>query len=370
MNHADEAGYSSDSLYSHIVKEYTDELSTSEDKTHGIIPYPFTDIGMISKNELELYDLIVHRFFTIFLPYARHYKKTIEAYNKNQVSLILEKDAYIRYGCDIFELNKERIYEEINIDTDTIESMFSIGTTINAVDLKIQVEGNLTKDIKKYSHKQLINKLMNMGKKMTQRKQVSKLKNYVIGDDVKWKTYIEKLEIEDLIEIDDDKSYGLSKSGQAYIDRSKAYLFDISNLNALVVSMIGILNGHNSFSEVIQEHISTLQSLVNSINMKQAYPANYKYITNNYNCPCGNSLKNHENFLGCSDYPKCKFSLSKSITSGSHYTFTETDLIELLIRKKTSVIIPDFIFKSGKTGNVTFKLNNDNKLQYVFHNIK
>lgn len=80
-------------------------------------------------------------------------------------------------------------------------------------------------------------------------------------------------------------------------------------------------------------------------------------------CPaCEKKILEKNKFYTCEDYPdKCKFLVSKVICGGE---IKKEDLKEMLKGNETEV--KKCTFKSGKTGNVKFKLKKDNSVEFVF----
>ncbi|MBI9015027.1 MAG: hypothetical protein JEZ08_22540 [Clostridiales bacterium] len=371
IEHINLHGIKGNSLYDHISANYVDNQSVEKDNTHAIIPLPGVNVNLLGDDELVIYDKIVKRYYSIYLHPPEKYSLKVEAFNKSDVCLMLEKDAYVKYGSDIFEMRKESIYEELDINVNDLRYDFEVGSTITPEPIETEINGNLSREIKPLNKKQLLNKLTNMGKKMVSRHLQTKYRHYQIGNSSSWRTNIKYLEDQDLIVLDDTNHYSITETGYEFIDKSKAFLFNIENLNSLYIPIINIFIGKSKLRNVIQSHIETMESISKGPIYRDVKSANYNYIINNYKCNCGMKLKDHANFIGCTNYPTCKFTISKEKKAGDNiYKYSEKDIIELLTTGQTTTVIKDFKFKSGKTGNVTFKLNDSNRISYVFHNKK
>jgi len=366
ISHVEKYGLQEDILRRHFVTNYVNELVVTTDHTHAILPIPCEKFNELSENEIAIYDLLVTRFLSIFLPPPIKYTKKIEAINSNNLKLNVSRESYLSYGSDIFELRNDTVFEELDIDTSSFKYTYPVGSGILPKDIMFSITGNVSKTPQPMTKMQLNNMLMNMGKRIIPKHLKSKYRHFLIGDPLKWQHYVDKLLMNNLILKDDKNRYILTDLGKSFIGNSKSFLINLKNLNSLYVDQVKILVNSKNMFEVIENHVRTIETLYNCKSYSESKPANYKYIVNNYSCVCGAKLKDHENFIGCTNYPNCKFTLSKDIRSGNEYRFTEKDIVELLTIGETSTVIQNFKFKSGKSSNIKFKLDESNKVTYSF----
>lgn len=370
IDHIESHGVSEGCITDHIKNNYVNDYVVSMDHTHAILPLPKDNLFELSHNELSIYDMIVSRYMSVFLPAPKAFSKIIEGYGSANTSIVLKKNSDIYFGSNIFECSKLDVFEELLIDTNYYKTLYPIGSQIELNSNNMDIKGNITKSINPLNRKQIINKLINMGKPMLSKKDKAKYRHFSIGDAQKWNMYIEKLELSNIISRDDDKAYFITPEGLSFIMNSKSPLLNTDNLNNLYIDLVNIFTGYKNIETVLSAHIIAMDTYEQSLAYSKTLIPNYSFLINNFKCTCGAALKEHENFLGCSTYPNCNFVISKRIISGDEYVLTERDLVELLQKKRTSSIIENFTFKSGKKANITLEINASNRIGYVFCNKK
>lgn len=370
ISHIKAYGLTQNHLDKHIKDNYVNDQVYSVDRSHAILPLPSNSISTLTESELYIYDLIVLRYFTIFMPNSVKYSKKIEAIGNNNMKLKFERTGDLLFGCSVFESTINKIFYETDANTIRIRNLLPVGSVINIDSLNAEVKGNVSNLSKELNELQLINKLNNMGRKMIPRKLKLRYRNFSIGDATTWHKKIEYLEEHGIISRNDDNTFSIYQHGKKLLEKTKAYLINIDNLNNLHVDLVKILSNERNIYEVLINHISLLKSLENSPNFSFSKPPNYKKIITNYKCRCGHTLRLFDNFIGCSDYPNCKISISKTIQSKDSYTLTELDFVELLSNGETSSLIEQFQFKSGVKSNILLTLSDSGKVTYKFINKK
>lgn len=370
ISHVKSYGIPLDQLEHSIIKNYVDDFTCDKDKSHAILPIPSSRLLELNEAEMYIYDLLVLRYFTMFLPNAIRFSKKIEAVSNDNTYLILERSGDLTLGCSVFENTINKIFQENNTDTSSLQSLLPIGSIINGRMINFEIKGNVSSTQKEMNEKQLLNKLTNMGKNMIPRNMKLKYRNFSIGDAISWRTYIEDLERMDIIIKTDDHTFTLSDCGRHFRNNSKAYLLNIDNLNNWHVDTVKVLNGERAVADVLSSHISMIRSLESTQNYHKTLTPNYKKIISNRKCRCGKNLKEYTNFIGCSSYPECRIAISKKITSKSSYELTEHDIVELIESGETSTQIKQFEFKTGNKANIYLRLDESGKVTYKFINKK
>lgn len=369
ISHIESYGISLESRKRHIENNYSNDYYYSIDKTHAILPLPGNP-NILSEHELYVYDLIVLRYFTMFMPNSIRYTKQVEAVSSENITLKLEKSGDLLLGCSVFKNTINTIFFESDPIVKSIKSTLPIGSIVNKNDLNLEVKGNVSSIAKELNETQLISKLTNMGKKMIPRKSKLRYRNFSVGDATIWHKHIDYLEKHRIIFRNDDKTFSITQSGKEILKSTKSFILNIDNLNNLHIDLVKVLTNERNVNDVLKDHLSLLKSLENTSNFTQIKAPNYKKIISSNMCKCGHELREFKDFIGCTNYPNCKLSISKVITSKDSYILTELDFVELIKNGLTTSVIEQFEFKSGKKANIVLALNDAGKVNYRFINNK
>lgn len=368
----EKAGLTGVLLDTHLKEQYQNDYLFMSDKTHAILPIPNKDLAILSDTELEVYDAIVFRFLTMFFSNPIKFSKRITLSNTSDISIKYVKEGYLSFGHEILsnDASNEETEQSAVENADYISKLLPIGTIIYPNDLNLKVSGNLSRAAKHASKRQIITSLINMGKSSLNRKKILKDRNNILGDSAQWNNHVEYLENLSLIDVDDKKLYFLTSKGHSFLQNAKSYLVNCENLTKLYRPIQSVLDGCSNPLTLIENQVKSVLELEFSPTLSKRRPANYQFIVNNHKCPCGEALKLHENFIGCSAYPKCKFSIPKSLNGHLELILSENNIIELLTKRETSEVFKDFVFRSGKKGTFKLALDSENKLAYHFLNVK
>lgn len=370
LSHVKSYGIDRDMLKQHISDNYVNDYIYDKDRSHAILPIPSTKLLNLNEDELYVYDLLVLRYFTMFMPNGVKYTKKVEAVSSNNTRIILVKNGDLHLGCTLLENTINKIFQEISTDTKILKESLKVGSVIEHNSISFDIKGYVSNTTKELNENQLIGKLSNMGKNLIPRKMKLKYRNFGIGDAISWRSCIDQLESRNLIIRNDDKTISLSDKGMKFRNETKAYLLNIENLNNWHIDMVKVLTGEKSINEVLVNHISSIKTLENSVDYKSMHGPNYKKIIANSKCKCGCALKEYSSFIGCSSFPICKVTLPKVITSNDSYQLTEHDFKDLLTLGETTTLIEKFEFKSGNRADIYLKLNEHGKVTYKFSNHK
>lgn len=355
-------------LLQHLKNEYQNDILFNTDKTHAIIPIASKELALLSDTELYVYDAIVNRFLTMFFNKPIKYSKQVSIISPGDITLKFQKDGFVDIGHELLYYNAPSDERDSDNKTERkkLAQVYSLGSIVPRNILNLNIAGNLTRSTKQLSKSQIINGLIKMGRHTVSRSKMIRERNNILGEAAQWNSYIEYLVSIGMIDVDDTKLYALTDRGYSFLLSSRSYLVNTENLKNIFKPVLSILEKADSPIQIIENQVVALLEVEQSPTLQTHKPANYQYIINNFACVCGQNLREHENFLGCSSFPNCKFTIPKYLSGENHFYLSEQNLIDLLTQRETSEVIRAFTFRSGKKGNFKLGLDESNKLSYLF----
>lgn len=368
-------------------KGYIDYIKTNEtvkitkrvinedyvDSNHAIIPTEKVPINYnLTQEEFNIYDLIVRRFLSVFLGSTKTTTVTLTGYIDNDNSAKYEK-TYINYlGWQIMKDSNIDIYEEIEMLKNKSKQftvpeteIFEFGNEYKIE--KVSVEPGNPRGKTRYTVASLITLMANCGKNIKSDKVKVKLRHQSIGMPEDRGTIVETMLKKEYISLKDDKIY-ITEKGKSIIEKAPKDLLTNQLLEAFNTKIKAIQQNRVQLQDVIREHTSYVTKIIESQeNAKNAIELiNYSNITENYSCPyCNSKLADKGNFIGCTGYPNCKFTIPKEMYQ---YNLNETD-IKQLIENGVTDLITGFTFKKGpvRGGKAKLTLNENRKVVLKFN---
>lgn len=365
-----EFNYLKDNLdkYLNIINETIEEPQLKEQKRYvdsakveehyAIIPTKsIADTNKLSEKEKKIYKAILYRTVSIFeKPYT--YDETTILTDVNDVE-------FKTTGKIEKEIGWKRIIKDNKDEKDTPLPDVEKGNTVES---KIEHKEGKTTPPKHYTEGTLLTAMKNVGRDLEDEEHKEILKESEgIGTEATRANVIDTLKYQKYISIK-GKNILVTDKGKTLCDTLAGNEITNADLTAewekyLKRVRTGELSQEaflGSITRFIEHLIAKAPELFKGSNIKERVQ---KIESDNAlaTCPsCEHNIIDKGKFYGCSNYPTCKYTLSKDFRNKK---LTKTNIKQLLKDKET--VVKGIKSKSGNRYNAKVKLNNKNFLDFV-----
>lgn len=342
------------------------------DINHAIIPTDNAPLNYtLTQSEFDIYDLIVRRFLAIFMGSTETLTVSLNGYIDNSNSIKYEKEYIKNAGWQLIYDPNTDMYREIEKAKNDKEDFmvpesndfeFGIECPID----KVSIEAGNPRGKSRYTISGLINLMANCGRNIKSDNIKVKLRHLSIGMPEDRSAIVSKLIKKQYITIDEENKIRITEIGNDIIENAPKDLLTLQLLETFNSKIKAIQQTNETVHDVIREHTSYITKLLENKNDSNRYKfIDYESIINKYSCRfCEGKLIDKGKFIGCGNYPNCKFTIPKEMYQ---YNLKEQDITQL-IKNGITNWITGFTFKKGpiRGGKARLKVNENRKVTLYF----